>query len=81
MKPCDRCGVQIIFAQSRSTGKWMPVDDEASELGNVRLDLEASPITATVLAGDNLANARAAGERLHLSHFVTCPHAQEFRRR
>lgn len=81
VKACDRCGLQMIFAKSATTGRWMPVDDEASPTGNVRLELESEPPIAHVLAGQRLEQSRAAGEKLHVSHFVTCPGAEEFRRR
>ncbi len=80
-KSCDRCGVMITFARSASTGNWMPVDDESSEDGNIRLELDKSPVVAHVLGSAMVEDARANGEFLHVSHFVTCPHAHKFRRR
>jgi hypothetical protein len=34
----------------------------------------------SVLAGDRLRDAQAAGEKLHLPHFVTCPDRKKWRR-
>lgn len=79
MKPCSTCGRSIHLLRNPSTDRWMPVDDEAAPDGNIRVDLQAK--TATVLTGDALANARIAGEKLSLSHFVTCPQAFKHRRR
>lgn len=79
-KPCDGCGKEIIFAKSSSTDKWMPVDDDASEQGNIRIDFTYSPPRAIVLAKERLDDARESGERLHLSHFVTCPKSKSFRK-
>jgi hypothetical protein len=54
----------------------MPVDLEPDEAGNVRLTARnyrpGSPL-AEVLTGNELAQARRAGEPLYLAHFATCP--------
>jgi hypothetical protein len=55
----------------------MPIDAEPTELGNIQFVAEFG--MATVLTGDALASARAAGEPLHLNHFVTCPDAHAYR--
>jgi hypothetical protein len=57
----------------------MPLDSEPNQHGNILLE-DGDPPTGHVLAGDQLADARANAEVLYLSHFVTCPYAQSFRR-
>lgn len=79
MKPCTSCGKPIHLLRNPNSGRWMPVDDEADADGNIRVDLQER--TAVVLAGNTLTNARASGEKLSLSHFVTCPDAPAHRRR
>ena len=79
MKQCTSCQRSIHMVRSDSTGNWMPVDDEATPDGNIRLDLHRR--TATVLAGDRLEKARSFGEPLHVSHFVTCPYGSKHRSR
>ena len=74
-RPCTSCGTQILFLQHPETGKWSPIDDEASADGNIRLTDDGFD----VLGGGRLARAREQGEKLHLSHFVTCPNAWSFK--
>jgi hypothetical protein len=59
----------------------MPVNAEPSPDGNVRLVDRKGSVLAFVLAGDELARARAAGDRLRTSHFASCPNAPQHRRR
>lgn len=77
---CAKCPTQIVWAESDSTGKPMPVDAAPAENGNVRLVEYPDGVTATVLAKAEAERARANGERLHLNHFVTCARASEFRK-
>lgn len=74
---CRRCPAQILGVKT-AKGGWMPVDFESSERGNIRLNADG---TADVLGKQAAAEARARGEGLHVSHFVTCPRAAEFRKR
>jgi hypothetical protein len=66
-----------------TAGKRMPVDVAPSPEGNLSLEETRGGRGPNIyaLAGEELAEARAAGERLYLSHFATCAHAAEFRTR
>lgn len=70
MTACRYCGAEIFWAKSRTTEKPAPIDDVASDEGNIRIDLDAE--TYDVLAGARLEAARSAGEKLHTNHFATC---------
>lgn len=56
-------------------GKRMPVDAAPREGGTIRL----THGHAHVLTGDELGRALQSGERLHYSHFATCPEASKHR--
>lgn len=75
------CRAQFQWTETEKRRR-MPVDLEPAELGNIRLRPGGAgvPPTAIVLAGRDLAEARAAGEALYLSHFATCPARKGFRR-
>lgn len=79
---CDSCGADILFANSATTGKPMPIDALPVTDGNIRLEQRARPMpplayvcgaTLDMLADDD-------GTR-YKAHFATCPNADEWRRR
>lgn len=77
---CSSCGAPITWAVT-TTGKRMPVDAEPAPNGNVELTpllsaFNREPTEATVHAQRPLGHEGP----LHLSHFVTCPQADEWRR-
>lgn len=72
------CGKPILWAHTGE--KYMPVDVERVDDGNVRLSRGEDPPRATVLSGQELVQARVAGEPLHKSHFATCPAAAKHRK-
>jgi hypothetical protein len=74
---CRSCHAPIFWVVM-GTGRNMPLDDEATSNGNVRIGDDGT--AGSVLAGDRLRDAQAVGEKLHLSHFVTCPDRKEWRR-
>lgn len=78
MNVCRTCREPIRWVIMES-GRSTPLDDAPVENGNVAL--EANGKRGIVLAGDELARARAHGEPLYLSHFATCPFADQHRRR
>jgi hypothetical protein len=77
------CARSIILATTE-LGKTMPIDPRPNaERGNLRLrPLAGGPsVGVKVLTGEELEQARAAGEELYVVHFDTCPAAARFRRR
>ncbi|MCK9251111.1 MAG: hypothetical protein M0P31_19280 [Solirubrobacteraceae bacterium] len=85
MANCTLCGAPIEWAVATATGRFMPLDPHPAASGNVR----RSPRTADrngrpaieVLGPLEALAALQAGESLYLSHFATCPRADEARRR
>ena len=80
MKPtsCGSCGAPIVWAKTQR-GERMPIDAEPSDTGNVLLTGQPPQRRAGVLSRGQAEGARAVGQRLHLSHFATCPHAGSHR--
>jgi len=76
---CKSCNAPIVWAITPK-GKRAPIDAEPSDKGNIRIQTDAAAPIAHYLSEIELAAARASGERLHLSHFVTCPQAAQHRR-
>ena len=77
MSICTGCGADIIWCVTER-GKAMPVDAEPVPDGNVELRPDGDKTWAIVHGAGN----RPLGvDALHLSHFVTCPKADQFRRR
>jgi hypothetical protein len=69
-RPCKRCGVEIILAY---TGKAKP----SGELEKIPLD--AKPLQHVYRIDDSGKDFTAhKAEGVHVSHFRTCPHANEF---
>lgn len=74
------CEATIIWARTEA-GKLLPLDAEPSDNGNVRYSPAAvGSGRAQVLGAKAAAEARAAGEKLFLPHFVTCPDRDRFKR-
>lgn len=71
MSLCRSCNAEIIWAVTDS-GKRMPLDAEPAErpTGLFTLDTSCDPPHAT----------SAAHQPVYLSHFVTCPNADQHRR-
>lgn len=81
---CTSCQAPIVWTVDRTTGRRAPIDRDPVAGGNVRL-LEprvpgGPPVSAVVGAGIDLFDDTDDGTR-HVSHFATCPHAAEHRRR
>jgi len=68
---CRSCGARIIWAITAATGRSMPVDADPVEHGNVVLES---------VDGKPLAFVGQAGEPRYVSHFVSCPEANRWRR-
>lgn len=77
MSSCRSCGAPVRWVETTS-GRRMPLDPTPNAKGNVYL--EPGVPTATVF-GNLQADARKAlAGRLYLSHFATCPDADDHRR-
>lgn len=76
---CSSCKARIRWAVTQ-TGRRIPLDPDPTARGNVRLE-PAAPAgvaqTAIVIPADQ--RARYAGQ-LYLSHFATCPYADQHRK-
>lgn len=77
---CGECGGPIHWAKTvgaKGATKAFPVDPKPDpEKGNVTVNGGV----AVVLRAAQVPGARAAGQPLYVSHFVTCPYADRFRR-
>lgn len=74
---CRSCGALILWVVMASTNRRMPLDAEPHTDGTIELQ---DDVTAGVLKGDVLAEARAAGVPLYRSHFASCPNAAQHRK-
>jgi hypothetical protein len=72
---CKSCQAELLWVVT-AAGKVAPLDPDPSPKGNVRLAGDR----CEVLGAEAAAAARAGGERLWLSHFVSCPHSSQHRR-
>ena len=59
----------------------MPLDPEPSPDGNILLGLVGGEEVAIVLSGAERAGAQEAQRPLYVTHFYTCPDANEHRKR
>lgn len=73
---CKGCGAAVVWARTAS-GAAMPVDAVPTPGANVRLSWEGSDVRAHVVK----AQFAFGSKTNHLSHFVTCPKADEWRRK
>lgn len=77
---CRSCGAPIVWAVTEATGARIPIDAEPAPDGNLRVRPGEPPKAAVVGATIDLLDPEDDGTR-YLSHFVTCPNADEHRRR
>lgn len=84
---CRSCGVAIEWAKTEA-GRWIPVDPEPVPGGNLKIDRTEWPPRAKVISKGEGAlqllleadGESEEGEVLgHVSHFVSCPQAREWR--
>jgi hypothetical protein len=72
-----RCGQVLIMAMTEA-GNLTPVNAEPDDAGRVALWKDA--IGGWQCRIITKSRPRVRGERLHVSHYVTCPFADEFRK-
>ena len=81
MAICRGCGAQIVWIKTAG-GKAMPCDPEPvaykqATLGRLKIVTQ----NGEVLSGDREADPDQATGLGYISHFATCPAADNFRRR
>lgn len=72
---CRSCGAPVVWVRTEA-GRPMPLDPEPTPTGNVIYTDEADRRVKVVGTADDL----FATDR-YVSHFATCPHAEEHRQR
>lgn len=80
-RPCSSCKAPIILALTRG-GSLSPFDAEPSPSGRWLLAQRQSTgkVHATYANVDARREALASGRNLYVTHFATCPNAEEHRR-
>lgn len=73
MSVCRSCGAEIRWAKTTG-GKPIPVDPEPAENGNLALETVRGELMAFP------ASLFVEPDELHVSHFATCPNADEHRK-
>ena len=76
--PCEACEAPIFFAAAPS-GSPIPVDAAARADGAAAVRCDASGSWRARILGDRA--QLGPGEKKHMPHWVTCPHASAFRKR
>lgn len=77
---CHSCGAPIRWCYTEATGKRMPVDPQPVPDGNVWVLRHegGTPVVAVALHADGVPAAEA---HRYVSHFVTCPDRDTWRKR
>lgn len=77
---CRSCGRPIVWATFKSSGKNTPIDPEPTDRGNIRLKATGTENGRAVFEALLVRQKdRVQHERLHTSHFATCPNAAAHR--
>ena len=74
---CRSCDAAIRWAVSDASGKRMPIDAEPVPAGNLAVRLDEGVLRARSAPADA---KLSAGEKRGVSHFATCPDADQHRR-
>lgn len=79
---CGKCPARIFFAETRN-GRRNPIDADPAPRGNIKITErgDAMPYAETLSPIEALAVQSTPGAVLYMSHFVTCPKADTFRRK
>lgn len=75
MSRCRSCNAEIIWAVTEK-GKRVPLDAEPAERPSGLFRIEPQPRPGTELLAVSV-----SGQKVYLSHFVTCPNADQHRKR
>jgi hypothetical protein len=79
LNQCHSCKAAIIWAATATAA--MPLDAEPSSAGNVELTLDRGRWRARVLTTAERELLASEPLVLRTAHFVTCPHAELWRRK
>jgi hypothetical protein len=74
---CKSCGAGIRWAKWASSGRWVPLDVDAKPDGNVVLVARRGMERVESFNKDSAEHAKL---KRYVSHFATCPKADEHRR-
>jgi NTP pyrophosphatase (non-canonical NTP hydrolase) len=75
IEPCSTCGSPMLWTLTSATGKRQPLDATPSAGGDITVEIEDG---GAVLRSTHWGTPHAGG---HKTHFATCPHAAQHRRR
>lgn len=79
MANCKKCNAEILWLKHHETEKPNPVDAVGTPHGNLVIDRERE--IYRMATGNEKEMAKNDGKKLYVSHFSTCPAAEEFRNR
>lgn len=77
---CRSCRAQIAWAITPN-GKKLPLDPEPHDQGNLTVSLDGGVLRTGVVLRAAREAMHEAGNQLYLSHFATCAHADQWRKR
>lgn len=81
MSKCKACGAEIIWIRSSKSGKMIPCDPELIPFDLTDDKERFVTESGDVICGKRLEAPEQARRAGYISHFTTCPHAAEQRRR
>ncbi len=77
MAKCSKCKAEIIWLKHYETGNANLIDAVGTSDGNLVIDREKE--IYRMATGNEKEIAKNNGKKLYVSHFSTCPQAEEFR--
>lgn len=78
---CASCRAEIVWATT-TKDKPIPLEPASTPNGNLAVyQVDGGGLRAVIVQGPRRDAMRACGQPLYLSHFVSCPHADEWRTR
>ncbi|MCZ1075066.1 hypothetical protein [Rhodococcus sp. A5(2022)] len=78
---CTSCRAEIVWATT-TKDKPIPLEPASTPNGNLAVyPVDGGGLRAVIVQGPRRDAMRACGQPLYLSHFVSCPHADEWRTR
>ena len=79
MPTCRKCNAEIFWALTKND-VLMPIDVEPDPDGNIEIETNELDGSNRAMVVDPK-QANLFGKPRYVSHFVTCPHAKEFRKK